>query len=214
MYMTWQLHAKNVTVRNRLYLADALGCSHRPVLGCTETACELRIIYPSSSCFVLQYSDHPRSLNSNPAGWLPGSNSIPTSTYIQSLKLNFKTLDLEQGLDNSFVVPCVCQRSSIGSQFPWRATCACNATDIVSCHASWWRYQLKSSKSVIIVFGESPCSIAIAWSNRQWLLSGQLATGRSWQASSTWYSTIHKQINGTHVSLASDLCKTWIWPAH
>ena len=45
--------------------------------------------------------------------------------------------------------------------------------DIVSRYASQWRYQLNSSKSVILVLGESPRSRALARSNRQWLLAGQ-----------------------------------------
>ena len=100
----------------------------------------------------------------------------------------------------------LCQRSSIGSQFPWRATCACNTIDIVSCHASWWRYQLKSSKSVIIVFGESPCSIiALAWFNRQWLLAGQqLKEVDKHHQLGTVPST--SKINGTRES-----CE---WPVH
>ena len=40
-------------------------------------------------------------------------------------------------------------------------------------YASQWHYQLNSSKSVILVLGESPCSRALARSNRQWLLAGQ-----------------------------------------
>ena len=45
--------------------------------------------------------------------------------------------------------------------------------DIASCYASQWRYQLNSSKSVILVLGESPRSRALARSNRQWMLAGQ-----------------------------------------
>ena len=45
--------------------------------------------------------------------------------------------------------------------------------DIVSHYASQWRYQLNSSKSVILFLGESPRSRAPAKSNRQWLLAGQ-----------------------------------------
>ena len=44
--------------------------------------------------------------------------------------------------------------------------------DIVSHYASQWRYRLNSSKSVILVLGESPRSRALARSNRQWLLAG------------------------------------------
>ena len=45
--------------------------------------------------------------------------------------------------------------------------------DIVSQYASQWRYQLNSSKSVILLLGESPRSRALARSNRQWLLAGK-----------------------------------------
>ena len=45
--------------------------------------------------------------------------------------------------------------------------------DIVSHYASQWRYRLNSSKSVILVFGESSRSRALARSSRQWLLAGQ-----------------------------------------
>ena len=45
--------------------------------------------------------------------------------------------------------------------------------DIVSHYASQWHYQLNSSKSVILVFGESPRSRALARPNRQWFLAGQ-----------------------------------------
>ena len=45
--------------------------------------------------------------------------------------------------------------------------------DTVSHYASHWRYWLNSSKSVILVSGESPRSRALARPNRQWLLAGQ-----------------------------------------
>lgn len=45
--------------------------------------------------------------------------------------------------------------------------------DIVSCYASKWCYQLNSSKSVVLVLGESARSRALATSKRQWLLAGQ-----------------------------------------
>ena len=45
--------------------------------------------------------------------------------------------------------------------------------DIVSHYASQWRYQLNSSKSMILVCGELPRSRALARSSRQLSLAGQ-----------------------------------------
>ena len=45
--------------------------------------------------------------------------------------------------------------------------------DTVSQYTSQWRYRLNSSKSVILMFGESPRSRALTKSSRQWLLAGQ-----------------------------------------
>ncbi len=42
----------------------------------------------------------------------------------------------------------------------------------LSNYATQWRYQLNSTKSVVLVFGESPRSWALARTNRSWTLSG------------------------------------------
>ena len=128
--------------------------------------------YTSSSCSVLQCGDHSRSF--------PILQGVRQGAILSPLLYSIFVDDLLNTLDHS------CLGARIGEVFCGAPMYADDLAlvasspeelqamlDIVSHYASQWHYRPNSSKSVILVFGESPRSRAFARSNRQWLLAGQ-----------------------------------------
>ena len=126
--------------------------------------------YTSSSCSVLQCGNHSRSF--------PILQGVRQGAILSPLLYSIFVDDLLNTLDHSGLgarigedfcgTPMYIDDLALVASSPEELQAM---LDIVSHYASQWRYQLNSSKSVILVFGESPRSRALARPNRQWFLA-------------------------------------------
>ena len=132
--------------------------------------------YTSSSCSVLQCGNHSRSF--------PILQGVHQGAILSPLLYSIFVDDLLNTLDHSGLgarigevfcgAPMYADDLALVASSPEELQAM---LDIVSHYASQWHYRLNSSKSVILVFGESPRSRPLTRSSRQWLLAGQQLQG-------------------------------------
>ena len=128
--------------------------------------------YTSSSCSVLQCGNHSRSFPTL-QGVRQGAILSPLlyCIFVDDLLNTLQLSGLGARIGEVFCgAPMYADDLALVASSPEELQAM---LDIVSRCASQWRYQLNSSKSVILVLGESPRSRSLARSNRQWLLAGQ-----------------------------------------
>ena len=127
--------------------------------------------YTSASCSILLCGDHSRSFPIL-QGVHQGAILSPLLYYIYVDEL-LNTLEcsgLWLKIGNAFCrAPMYADNLALVASSPEELQ---QMLDIVSDYASKRQYQLNSTKSVILLFGESACSRALA-GQRRWFLAGQ-----------------------------------------